>query len=225
MSDVDSSDEERKAFAETPANNPEPNIVDFLPASIPHEDEQDTDARCNLSKIREEDLDQELSPSPNILLESCEKGMVDRVVEILELKASLINCKDEDGYSPLHRACYNGHLDVVGVLLERGADVRAVTEDGWQPLHCACRWGKTAVASLLLQNGADINAQTNGKQTALHFAASGVGGTTTLQLLLCNRWLDASVRNMQNETAYDIAYRSGKHYKLFEIVEDCINVK
>lgn len=85
--------------------------------------------------------------------------------------------------------------------------------------------GKTAVASLLLQNGADINAQTNGKQTALHFAASGVGGTTTLQLLLCNRWLDASVRNMQNETAYDIAYRSGKHYKLFEIVEDCINVK
>ena len=85
--------------------------------------------------------------------------------------------------------------------------------------------GKTNVASLLLQNGADINAQTNGKQTPLHFAASGVGGTTTLQLLLCNRWLDATICNMQNETAYDIAYRSGKHYELFEIVEDCINVK
>lgn len=85
--------------------------------------------------------------------------------------------------------------------------------------------GKTDVACLLLQNGADINALTNGKQTALHFAASGVGGTTTLQLLLCNRWLDASIRNMQNETPYDIAYRSGKHYELFEIVEDCINVK
>ena len=85
--------------------------------------------------------------------------------------------------------------------------------------------GKTNVASLLLQNGADINARTNGKQTPLHFAASGVGGTTTLQLLLCNRWLDPKVLNMQNETAYDIAYRSGKHYELFEIVEDCINVK
>lgn len=85
--------------------------------------------------------------------------------------------------------------------------------------------GKTDVASWLLQNGADINAQTNGKQTALYFAASGVGGTTTLQLLLCNRWLDASLLNMQNETAYDIAKRSGRHHELFEIVEDCINVK
>lgn len=85
--------------------------------------------------------------------------------------------------------------------------------------------GKTDVASLLLQNGADINAQTNGKQTALHFAASGVGGTTILQLLLCNRWLDASLLNMQNETAYDIAKRSGRHHELFEIVEDCVNVK
>ena len=85
--------------------------------------------------------------------------------------------------------------------------------------------GKTDVASLLLQNGADINAQTNGKQTPLHFAASAVGGTATLQLLLCNRWLNASIVNMQNETAYDIAKRSGKHHELFEIVEDCINVK
>jgi len=85
--------------------------------------------------------------------------------------------------------------------------------------------GKTDVASLLLQNGADINAQTNGKQTPLHFAASGVGETTTLQLLLCNRWLDPTLLNMQNETAYDIAKRSGKHCELFEIVEECINVK
>ena len=85
--------------------------------------------------------------------------------------------------------------------------------------------GKTDVASLLLQNGADINAQTNGRQTPLHFAASGAGGGTTLQLLLCNRWLDATIRNMQDETAYDIAKRSGKHHELFEIVEDCINVK
>lgn len=85
--------------------------------------------------------------------------------------------------------------------------------------------GKTDAASLLLQNGADINSQTNGKQTPLHFAASGVGGTTTLKLLLCNRWLDATLLNMQNEAAYDIAKRSGKHHVLFEMVEDSINIK
>lgn len=142
MSDVDSSDEERQNGIQSPVNKEKPDVLDFLPASIPHEDEHETCVKDGLPNIREENLDQELSPSPEVMLESCEKGMVDRVLEILDTEPSLLNCKDEDGYSPLHRACYNGHLDVVRVLLERGADVRAVTEDGWQPLHCACRWGQ-----------------------------------------------------------------------------------
>ena len=138
MSDVDSSDEERQNGIQSPVNKEKPDVLDFLPASIPHEDEHED----GLQNIREENLDEELLPSPEVMLESCEKGMVDRVLEILDTEPSLLNCKDEDGYSPLHRACYNGHLDVVRVLLERGADVRAATEDGWQPLHCACRWGQ-----------------------------------------------------------------------------------
>lgn len=65
------------------------------------------------------------------MFELCEKGMVDCVVEILEFKVLFINCKDEDGYLFFYRVCYNGYLDVVGVFLERGVDVRVVIEDGW----------------------------------------------------------------------------------------------
>ncbi|EDO30344.1 predicted protein, partial [Nematostella vectensis] len=80
-------------------------------------------------------------------------------------------------------------------------------------------------ASLLLQNGANINALTNGKQTPLHLAALGIGGTATLKLLLFNRRLDATILNTQGETARDIANRSGKWVDLFEAVEESMNVQ
>ena len=126
-----------------------PDVIDFLPASsILVDEEQEANNSNTLTKIKEEKSDRELTPVPEVLLECAENGMVDHVERILDQDPSLINCRDSDGYSPLHRACYNGHLDVVKVFLQRGADVQARTEDGWQPLHCACRWGEYELHAL-----------------------------------------------------------------------------
>lgn len=76
------------------------------------------------------------------------------------------------GYTPLHRASYNGRLRAIGVLLSRGADVDARTREGWTPLHSAARWAKAKAVTLLLENGANVNARTDGGQTALHLASS-----------------------------------------------------
>ncbi|KAI2562364.1 ankyrin repeat domain 49, partial [Homo sapiens] len=82
------------------------------------------------------------------------------VRRLLSEKATHVNTRDEDEYTPLHRAAYSGHLDIVQELIAQGADVHAVTVDGWTPLHSACKWNNTRVASFLLQHDADINAQT-----------------------------------------------------------------
>ena len=137
----------------------------------------------------------------------------------------LLKHHDEDQYTALHRASYNGHLQVVEYLISVDADIHARTEDGWQPIHCACRWNKCEVASLLLQNGAIINSSTNGGQTPLHLAASNDQAKSTLELLLTTRGVDVNVRNKAGETARDLALSYGRHGYLFEMKDECLDVQ
>jgi ankyrin repeat protein len=65
------------------------------------------------------------------------------------------NARDVDGYTALHGAAENGHVQVVTLLLERGAHVRALTRDGLTPLDLAEMSDQDAVALVLRQHGGD----------------------------------------------------------------------
>ena len=66
--------------------------------------------------------------------------------------------------APLHAASMAGHLDLVRLLLERGANVNqpmdpwyeANIEAGMSPLHLAIREGHVDVVEALLQGSADV---------------------------------------------------------------------
>lgn len=151
------------------------------------------------------------------------------VRRLLAADPSLLRCRDEDGYTPLHRAAYGGHLAVAAALLAAGSPVDPRTADGWTPLHSACRWSRVRVASLLLRRGAALNAHTNGGLTPLHLAASHASSQRadsahTLELLLAQRRLRPGLRSSSGETAGEVARRSGPHHFLFEMAEDCVNV-
>ena len=157
-------------------------------------------------------------------LKAAQTGVLEVVKELHELCGDEILCtQDEDEYTPLHRASYNGHTDVVEYLLHSGADIQARTVDGWQPLHCACRWNKVRTVALLLQNGALINSKTNGGQTPLHLAASNDRAKPTLELLLRHRDLDPTLLNGQSETALQLAERNGRFAYLFLMVDGSVD--
>ena len=151
-------------------------------------------------------------------LRAAQTGVLDAVKDIYEFCGpEILQYTDEDKYTALHRASYNGHLDVAEFLISVGAKIDAQTLDGWQPLHCACRWNKAKVARLLLEKGANVNAQSNGKQTPLHLAACNDRAKATLELLLRNGRVDVSLRNGQDETALQVAQRCGRYAYLFEV--------
>ncbi len=76
------------------------------------------------------------------------------LVEIL-LSYALLNCTDEDGKHPIHKAVW-GHdkPDVVALLLSAGANPNALNAFGYTPLHWAAKHGHIESAKLLLKAGA-----------------------------------------------------------------------
>ena len=151
------------------------------------------------------------------MLWAAEHGKMEEAEKLIRLDATLVNVKDEDEYTPLHRASYNNHLDMISFLLANGADLNARTNDGWQAFHSACRWDNVDAAKLLINHGADIQVVTNGKNTALHLAASNGEAEAMIKFLVTETDLDLCVVNNAGDTAEEVARRNSLLYKHFNL--------
>lgn len=106
-------------------------------------------------------------------------GNLDRVRELIDADPSSVNCLDDyvSGYlgsgSPLRNAAARGHLEIVKLLLERGADPN-LPEEGIAPrgaaLYSAVSNQHFEVAKLLLANGAHPNAELESSGDVLSMA-------------------------------------------------------
>ncbi len=85
--------------------------------------------------------------------------------------------------SALHEAAGNGHIEIVKLLLEKGADVNIRENCGATPLHRAAHGGHTKVMKILLQNGADTFQRGTGCGTPLEWAARK-GQLKAIEILL-----------------------------------------
>ena len=69
---------------------------------------------------------------------AAKEGEVDLLHEEIKKKKDIVNAKDSNGWTPLHEGARGGHLEVVKLLIENGADVSARTgEDGGTALWWA----------------------------------------------------------------------------------------
>lgn len=162
-------------------------------------------------------------PDQKAILDAAEKGNLAKIKILLCQNPSLLQCTDKDGYTPLHRACYDNHVEIVEYLLQAGAKIDAKTQDEWQPLHSACCWNNVECIAALIAYGADINAKSKGDVTPLHLVSASSHNSPALQLLLLHPDTDVQAVNSSGDTAEAIARRMGKYYPMFEVIEDCMN--
>ncbi|HJV08936.1 MAG TPA: ankyrin repeat domain-containing protein [Acidimicrobiales bacterium] len=96
-------------------------------------------------------------------------GDVERLTELLDGDAELVGAWSEDGFNPLHLAAFFDRGKAVRLLLDRGADVGAVSQNDMkvQALHSAVAADSRDVAAALLTAGADPNARQEGGFTPL----------------------------------------------------------
>jgi len=105
-----------------------------------------------------------------------------------------------DSSTALHWAAGDGGLEVVRLLLQAGADVRALNAHKETPLHWA---GSASVARVLVAHGASVAARDAYQRTPLHTAARA-GRVDVVQLLLSSG-ARRDARNAKGRTARDDA--------------------
>ncbi|MEP6791356.1 MAG: ankyrin repeat domain-containing protein [Ramlibacter sp.] len=79
------------------------------------------------------------------------KGQLDLVKKLIERGADV----NKTGWTPLHYASTNGHLEVINLLLENHAYIDAESPNGTTPLMMAAQYGPATAVKLLLEAGAD----------------------------------------------------------------------
>ena len=78
-------------------------------------------------------------------------GSLRSVLLYIDVHGCAVDAVGPDGMTPLLVSCYKGHMDVIKLLLARGADIEMPSEDGlYTPLFAAATQGRMDVVKLLL---------------------------------------------------------------------------
>jgi len=139
------------------------------------------------------------------------------------LDSNTIEETDENGSTPLMKACYGGHVDVVEKLIEKKANINATDYMGYTPLIWAALKGQCRICEILIKHGADIN-KVYGKGKSLSvitpLIAAAYSGSKDTVISLINLGADINKKVGPGETTALVV--ATLKYK-FEIVNELLN--
>jgi len=138
---------------------------------------------------------------------AAQEGDTEKVKSILEQNPTLLDSRNDNNLTPLIISSIHGNIDVVRLLIKKGADINAGDNEGSNALHNAAASGQKEVIELLLSKGVDVNLGDNNGMTALHFVATR--GYFECGKLLVAKGAEVNVKERNGRTPLFFAVRSG----------------
>lgn len=117
----------------------------------------------------------------NNLIAACRRNDIAEAERMLSDSGQL-DCRDENGFTPLHWACQEGYQELTRLLLERGASVTLMDEEHFLPLEIAIYEGHLGVVQVFYGLGL-LQRASRANFSSLHCAAS-VGNNGIVSFLL-----------------------------------------
>jgi len=143
-------------------------------------------------------------------------GRLDRVRDLVEHDASLVNGLSVEGLPPMGLAAYLGHRDIVEYLLSKGADVNfAAPSTGFTALTGAVSQRQHGIVEILLKRGAEPNHLYEGGLTPIVVAT--MHGDADLVRLLIDHGADPNLGSAEGKTTVEIAMEKG-HTEIADIL-------
>ncbi|GBG34463.1 Ankyrin repeat domain-containing protein 50 [Hondaea fermentalgiana] len=143
------------------------------------------------------------------LMLCCTEGAGSRsILEMLIKAGASVENRSDVSITALHIACYNNYPELVGLLLDAGADTSVRDKHGRSVLHKACLAAQPSLASarILVERGVDARARDNQGQTPLHYAA--IAGSEPFCKLLLMR--DSSRGRNTKQVLVDMEDEKGR---------------
>ncbi|XP_034283958.1 NF-kappa-B inhibitor epsilon [Pantherophis guttatus] len=146
---------------------------------------------------------------------ACEQQSLECVELLLPLKKPVsemqtrktvqdLQLQNWQGLTCLHISTLKGNLQLMALLVQNGADINVQDgTSGKTPLHLAVENHDEMAVRHLLQLGAQVDSQMYNDCTPLHLAVGR--NDAVIAAILCDSGADTLLRNMENETAQDLA--------------------
>ncbi len=135
------------------------------------------------------------------------RGYFNIVTWVLDNYAFNLEIKDIENYNALHYASRGAHDKIVGLLLDRGANVNALGKRDLSSLYIACTKGFGNIIRILLAAGADPNLMGLNGRTALHMVIGK--NLSDMVDLLCAHGADPNKRGSRYYTPLGTACHFG----------------